>query len=148
MTLTNFFFFVIVCQKGKTSLMSTIAYIATGRFQERGARGESTETITRVVRGLEEFEPLLLIDTPGMNENNLQTYEKYLYYGGIKIGYDEEKPDPQFLRHKEELSIKEQVHCVVLLVSVEELPSEAILSMIKQQYRVILSKFLRILFRL
>jgi uncharacterized protein YegL len=132
---------VLICGvpgAGKTSLISALASIAAGRFVESGARGESSETLTRVVSVVDSLDPIFLIDSPGINDKNATVYEKHLYYGGLSVGYDESAPDPNLIRPKEKVPIEEQVHCVVLMLSVEQLVNESLLELTKKQYRAIL----------
>jgi hypothetical protein len=69
----------------------------------------------------------------------VKLYEQYLYYGGIPIGYNVENPSPQYLRRKTQVSIAEQVHCVVILVNAEILVDPSTMKMIRRQIEIIQS---------
>lgn len=113
----NYFFHL----KTKTSLVSSLAFAVSGRFLRVGVAGEATEQLSLQVKEIPILQDLALIDTPGIENNIKDVYEKYLYYGGISPGYNIKNHNPKYLRPKELVPIEEQVHCVVLLMSADHL---------------------------
>lgn len=125
---------------GKTAILTAINTLIAGKYLPIGVMGEAMTTLTRVVTGLEELQSIILVDTPGITPTNLPVYEKYLYYGGLPLGYDERDPDMTAIRKVDQVAIRDQVHCVVLAVSCETLVDANLMEMLKKQYEIILKQ--------